>query len=109
MLVTIAAFLAAAFVSLAARYRASDRLLRQQVKWLALVAAVFVACQLIAVLVVLLGEPWLDGVADTLVAIIALFGIPAAMAIAMILDGAVIPADRCREKTLSVRGEVIDV
>ena len=27
----------------------------------------------------------------------------------VILDGAVIPADRCREKTLSVRGEVIDV
>ena len=86
LFVTFAAFLAAAFVSLAARYRASDRLLRQQVKWLALAAAMFVACQLIAVLVVLLGEPWLDGVADTLVAIIALFGIPAAMAIAILRD-----------------------
>ena len=86
LFVTFAAFLAAAFVSLAARYRAGDRLLRQQVKWLALVAAMFVACQLIAVLVVLLGEPWLDGVADTLVAIIALFGIPAAMAIAILRD-----------------------
>jgi signal transduction histidine kinase len=86
LFVTFAAFLAAAFVSLAARYRASDRLLRQQVKWLALVAAMFVACQLIAVLVVLLGEPWLDGVADTLVATIALFGIPAAMAIAILRD-----------------------
>ena len=27
----------------------------------------------------------------------------------VILDGAVIPADRCREKTVSVQGEVIDV
>ena len=27
----------------------------------------------------------------------------------MILDGTVTPGDRCREKTLSVRGEVIDV
>jgi hypothetical protein len=27
----------------------------------------------------------------------------------VILDGTVIPGDRCREKTLSVRGEVIDV
>ncbi len=27
----------------------------------------------------------------------------------VILDGAVIPADRCREKTVSVRGEVIDL
>jgi hypothetical protein len=27
----------------------------------------------------------------------------------VILDGAVIPADRCRQKTVSVRGEVIDL
>ena len=27
----------------------------------------------------------------------------------VILDGTVIPADRCRQKTLSVRGEAIDV
>ena len=27
----------------------------------------------------------------------------------MILDGKIIPADRCREKTVSVKGEVIDV
>ncbi len=86
LFVTFAAFLAAAFISLAVRYRAGDRLLRQQVKWLALVAAVFVACQLIAILVVLLGEPWLSGIADALVAIIALLGIPAAMAIAILRD-----------------------
>ena len=27
----------------------------------------------------------------------------------VILDGKVVPADRCREKTISVRGEVIDL
>ena len=27
----------------------------------------------------------------------------------MILDGTVIPADRCREKTLNVSGEIIDL
>ncbi len=27
----------------------------------------------------------------------------------MILDGKIIPADRCREKTVSVRGDLIDV
>jgi signal transduction histidine kinase len=86
LFVTFAAFLAAAFISLVVRYRAGDRLLRQQVKWLALVAAVFVACQLIAILLVLLGEPWLSGIADALVAIIALLGIPAAMAIAILRD-----------------------
>ena len=27
----------------------------------------------------------------------------------VILDGKIVPADRCREKTLSVKGEVIDL
>ena len=43
-------FLAATFVSLAVRYRAGGRRLRQQVKWLALTAVGFVACLLIALL-----------------------------------------------------------
>ena len=84
--VAFAAFLTAAFISLAVRYRAGGRLLRQQVKWLALTAAIFVVAQLIALLVVALGPPWLSGIADTLGAIIALFGIPAAMAIAILRE-----------------------
>src|SRR6185312_6953694 len=43
-------FLVATFVSLAVRYRAGGRRLRQQVKWLTLAAVGFVACQLIALL-----------------------------------------------------------
>jgi signal transduction histidine kinase len=86
LFVAFAAFLAAAFVSLAVRYRAGGRLLRQQVKWLALVTAVFVACQLIALLLIPLAQPWLSGIADTSGAIIALFGIPAAMTIAILRE-----------------------
>jgi hypothetical protein len=48
--VVSAAFLAVAFVSLAVRYRAGGRQLRQQVKWLALAAIAFVICQAIALL-----------------------------------------------------------
>jgi hypothetical protein len=68
-------FLAATFVSLAARYRASDRLARQQVKWLALTAVGFVACQLIALLGLAGGQAWLSTAAYTAVQLIALFGI----------------------------------
>ena len=84
LFVAFAPFMAAAFVSLAVRYRAGGRLLRQQVKWLALVAAVFVACQFIALLLIPLAQPWLSGIADASVAVIALFGIPAAMTIAIL-------------------------
>ena len=77
-------FLAATFVSLAVRYRAGDRLLRQQVKWLALTAVVFVVCQLIAVLGIAAGQAWLSTVAYTAVQLIALFGVPAAMTIAIL-------------------------
>ena len=100
LFVAFAAFLAAAFVSLAVRYRAGDRLLRQQVKWLALIAAMFVVAQLIALLVVLLGQPWLSGIANTLVAIIALFGIPAAMTVA-ILKYRLYDIDRIISRTLA--------
>jgi len=82
--VVFVAFLAAAFVSLAVRYRAGGRLLRQQIKWLALVAVGFVICQLIALLLIPLGQAWLSGIAWAAVAIIVLAGIPAAMTIAIL-------------------------
>ena len=77
-------FLAATFVSLAVRYRAGGRRLRQQVKWLALTAVGFVACVLIALLGLAAGQAWLTTAAYTSVQLIALFGIPAAMAIAIL-------------------------
>ena len=77
-------FLAAAFVSLAVRYRAGGRLLRQQVKWLALTAVGFLACLLTALLGLADGQARLTTVAYTAVQLIALFGIPAAMGIAIL-------------------------
>ena len=77
-------FLAAAFVSLAVRYRAGGRLLRQQVKWLALTAVGFAACLLIALLGLAGGQVWLTTAAYTATQLIALFGIPAAMGIAIL-------------------------
>ena len=82
--VAYGALLAAAFVSLAVRYRAGGRLLRQQVKWLALAAAVFAVCLFTALLGIVAGQPWLTTVAYTAAALIALFGIPAAMTIAIL-------------------------
>jgi signal transduction histidine kinase len=77
-------FMAAAVVSLVVRYRAGDRLMRQQIKWLALAAAVFAACLLIALLGVAAGQVWLTGAAFTVSAVVSLFGIPAAMTVAIL-------------------------
>ena len=77
-------FIAAVVVSLVVRYRAGDRLLRQQIKWLALAAAVFAACLLIALLGVAAGQVWLTGAAFTVSAVVSLFGIPAAMTVAIL-------------------------
>jgi hypothetical protein len=78
------AFLAVAFVSLAVRYRTGGPLLRQQVKWLALAAVTFVICQAAALLLAGASQEWLSGIAYEAVADIALFGIPAAMTIAIL-------------------------
>jgi hypothetical protein len=77
-------FLAAALVSLAVRYRAGGRLMRQQIKWLVLTAVGFVVGLLIALLGLAAGQAWLATVAYTSVQIISLFAIPAAMAIAIL-------------------------
>jgi hypothetical protein len=93
------AFLAVAFVSLAVRYRAGGRLLRQQVKWLALAAVTFVICQAGALLLAGASQSWLSGIAYEAVADIALFGIPAAMTIA-ILKHRLYDIDRIISRTL---------
>jgi signal transduction histidine kinase len=82
--VVFVAFLATAFVSLVVRYRAGGRLLRQQIKWLALAAVSFVVFQAIALLLLGVHQAWLSGIVYTVVAIIALFGIPIAMTIAIL-------------------------
>jgi len=78
-------FFVATLVSLAVRYRTGGRLLRQQIKWLALTAVGFAVCLLIALLGIADGQAQLTTVAYTAVQLIALFGIPAAMAIAILV------------------------
>jgi len=97
--VVFVAFLAVAFVSLAVRYRAGGQLLRQQVKWLALAAVAFVICMAIALLLTGAGPSWLPGIAYTLVSVIVLFGIPAAMTVA-ILRHRLYDIDRIISRTL---------
>ena len=82
--VVTVAFMAAVLVSLAVRYRAGGRLMRQQIKWLALAAVVFAVLLFIALLGLAAGEVWLNGAANGVTAVVALFGIPAAMAIAIL-------------------------
>jgi hypothetical protein len=99
MAAVVVPFLAVAFVSLAVRYRAGGDLLRQQVKWLALAAVTFVICQAVAVLFAGASQPWLSGIAYEAVAQIVLFGIPAAMTIA-ILKHRLYDIDRIISRTL---------
>jgi signal transduction histidine kinase len=80
----IVPFMAAAVVSLAVRYRAGDPLMRQQIKWLALAAALFAACLLIALLGIAAGQVWLIGDVYAVSAVVSQFGIPAAMTIAIL-------------------------
>ena len=58
--VVFVAFMAVVLVSLAVRYRVGGRLMRQQIKWLALAAVVFAALLFIALLGVAAGEAWLQ-------------------------------------------------
>ena len=78
------AFMAAALVSLAVRYQAGGRQIRQQIKWLALTALVFAALLFIALLGIAAGQVWLTGDAFTVSAVVSQFGVPAAMAIAIL-------------------------
>ena len=82
--VVTVAFMAAVLVSLAVRYRVGGRLMRQQIKWLALAAVVFAVLLFIALLGLVGGEVWLNGAANGVTAVVALFGVPAAMAIAIL-------------------------
>ena len=82
--------LAAAFVSLAVRYRSGGRDVRQQIKWIALAAAVLAVCQLVALLAVAAtGEASnpVTGAAYVVIPVMALFGIPAIITLAILKYG----------------------
>jgi len=82
--VVFVAFMAAALVSLAVRYRAGGRLMRQQIKWLALTAVVLAFLLFITLLGIAAGEAWLTSASNAITPVVALFGIPAAMTIAIL-------------------------
>jgi signal transduction histidine kinase len=84
LLVVFVPFLAATLASLAVRYRAGDRLLRQQVKWLTLAAVGTLVGLVIALLGLAAGQTWLATIALTAVQIITLLGIPSVMTIAIL-------------------------
>ena len=82
--------LAAAFVSLAVRYRSGGREVRQQIKWIALAAAVAAACQLAALLALAATGDASNPVTVTAYVVIpvtALFGIPAIITLAIMKYG----------------------
>jgi hypothetical protein len=81
--VSVTAFLAAALLSLAVRYRAGGPLLRHQIKWLALTAVALAGCFLIIPLSSAAGQVWLTTVADTGTELLGLLGIPAAITLAI--------------------------
>jgi hypothetical protein len=82
--------LAAAFVSLAVRYRSGGRDMRQQIKWIALAAAVLAVCQLVALLALAATGNASNPVTVTayvVVPVMALFGIPAIITLAILKYG----------------------
>ena len=102
MFAAVGVFLAATLVLLAVRYRTGSQLLRQQVKWLALIAVVFVVAVLLVVLGTAAGHSgdWLVTTAYTVGQVACLFGIPVAMTIA-ILRHRLYGIDRIISRTLA--------
>jgi signal transduction histidine kinase len=82
----VVVLLGGALGALAARYRAGDRKLRQQMKWLALAAGAMLAAQVVGALAIVAGRDGkaVESAAYTVVPIIVLFGIPAVMTIAIL-------------------------
>ena len=75
-----------ALMSLAIRYRWGDQRLRQQMKWLGLAIAGVLACQVVALLAIAVGQQntALTAVPDAVTPLLVLVGIPVAMAIAIL-------------------------
>ena len=85
-----AVLLAAAFVSLAVRYRSGEREVQQQIKWIALAAVAGFGCQVAALLAISATGGESNPVTVTayvLMPVIALFGIPAIITLAILKHG----------------------
>jgi len=85
-----AVLLAAAFVSLAVRYRSAGREVRQQIKWIVLAAVAVFGCQLAALLATAATGAESNPVTVTayvVMPVIALFGIPAIITLAILKHG----------------------
>ena len=93
-------FLAASFIALAVRYRTGSWLLRQQIKWLILTVAAFLASMLLLLLSTWARQPGLNAAASAASGVIPLFGIPAAIA-AAILKHHLYDIDKIISRTLS--------
>ena len=82
--------LAAAFVSLVIRYRSGGREVRQQIKWIMLAAVAGAICQTAALLAIAATGSESNPVtitAYTVIPVIALFGIPAVITVAILKHG----------------------
>jgi hypothetical protein len=93
-------FLAASFMALAVRYRTGSWLLRQQIKWLILTVAAFLASMLLLLLSTWVRQPGLNAAASAASGVIPLFGIPAAIA-AAILKHHLYDIDKIISRTVS--------
>jgi signal transduction histidine kinase len=82
--------LAAAFLSLVIRYRSGGREVRQQIKWITLAAVALAVCQLAALLAIAAtgtGSNPVTTAVYVMTPIIALFGIPAIITVAILKHG----------------------
>jgi len=80
-------FLGAAAVSLVLRYRAGGAELRRQINWVALAGAAFAVLQLVAIVAIVADhgkQPPVAGVAYAGTAFIGMFGLPAAITVAIL-------------------------
>jgi signal transduction histidine kinase len=84
------ALLAVSTAALVVRYRAGGTELRQQIKWLALAAAVMIACALVVLVTLPIAGTWprvLTTIAEQLATVIGLAGFPIAIAVAVLKYG----------------------
>ena len=88
--VLLTVLLAAAFVSLVIRYRSGGRVVRQQIKWITLAVVAAAVCQVAALLATAAtgtGSNPVTTAAYAVIPVIALFGIPAIITVAILKHG----------------------
>jgi signal transduction histidine kinase len=88
--VLLTVLLAAAFVSLVIRYRSGGRVVRQQIKWITLAVVAAAVCQVAALLATAAtgtGSNPVTTAAYVVIPVIALFGIPAIITVAILKHG----------------------